>query len=245
MTGDLSNIDFEKLVEWVGQQTAMHEDIPPQLIVSTYKTSAIRDVIAATLKAIDTNADLFLSLLPSTVSWRRENEQTVVDKLRVAYAREHLAEDGKIEVDADAPVSGSGDAGDYVMGWVWVADSDLDLEVGEAEYLVKDPDPKMLDKPLPVFLQHETLRALIVSGLGLQGHDVAKWQERVTMALIWLKLVPGAVHADEGILDRPSQQLLEYVQDKMVAYMKEPKYCSESNPDIFGQDPAIAETVSA
>jgi len=37
-------------------------------------------------------------------------------------AREHWAEDGKIEIDGEALVSPSADGGAYVQAWLWIGD---------------------------------------------------------------------------------------------------------------------------
>lgn len=45
----------------------------------------------------------------------------------VAAAREMYHVDGETEIDDKAIVSGSRDAGDYVMAWVWVPDVEAGL----------------------------------------------------------------------------------------------------------------------
>lgn len=42
----------------------------------------------------------------------------------VAYAREHLAHEGDVEIDDHAVISDSS-GGNYVMAWLWVDDDDL------------------------------------------------------------------------------------------------------------------------
>lgn len=41
------------------------------------------------------------------------------------YAKEHLDDDGELEIDDDAVVSLGADDGAYVEAWVWVSDDDL------------------------------------------------------------------------------------------------------------------------
>jgi hypothetical protein len=43
-------------------------------------------------------------------------------------ARELYAEDGQVEIDADAPVSSGSAEGGYVQAWVWVPLEEAKLE---------------------------------------------------------------------------------------------------------------------
>lgn len=52
------------------------------------------------------------------------------DELRYVALAKDLARDGELEIDDDAIVSGSSDAGDYVMAWVWVDDPESEDDDG-------------------------------------------------------------------------------------------------------------------
>lgn len=43
----------------------------------------------------------------------------------VAKAKEIYYDEGRIEIEDDAPVSGLCDGGRYVQAWVWVSEEDL------------------------------------------------------------------------------------------------------------------------
>lgn len=84
---------------------------------------ATEDMLRIQLEALIDQGLAFGACVQAFAARRTEDELHYV-----ALAQEECARDGQVEIDDNAIVSGSADAGDYVMAWVWVADPDADLE---------------------------------------------------------------------------------------------------------------------
>jgi len=239
MTYDLNSDQQDRLLDWVGQQEVVQRDDswPGKPIKDVYGHQAVDDIVGAVVDAMR-DPDLCPPQELSTVVNQLAARQSPLDKLRIRCAQEHKTVEGELEVDDTTVCSGSGDEGDYVMGWIWISDETLGLEEGEAGYVEEIPRVK-LDTPLPSYLKYPTLRHLLVAAIDLSspvaGHH---WSALFTKALIELGLAPGTIEDDEShtLLRAPSDGLENYVKEQLLAYMKEPA--------TSGHNPATDETVS-